>query len=38
MGRDKKVVGGALRLVLLEALGRAHVTADVPEAALRVLR
>ena len=39
MGRDKKVVGGALRLVLLEALGRAHVTADVPDAALRsVLR
>ncbi len=30
MGMDKKVIGGRLRLVLLEALGRAVITADVP--------
>jgi 3-dehydroquinate synthase len=35
MGRDKKVVGGTIRFVLLEALGRAAVSADVPESVLR---
>ncbi len=30
MGMDKKVIGGRLRLVLLEALGRAVVVSDVP--------
>jgi 3-dehydroquinate synthase len=34
MGRDKKVEGGALRFVLLDAIGQARVRADVPEAAL----
>jgi 3-dehydroquinate synthase len=31
---DKKVLGGAVRLVLLEKLGRAIVTTDYPQAAL----
>jgi 3-dehydroquinate synthase len=30
MGRDKKVAAGAVRFVLLRALGEAFVTADVP--------
>jgi 3-dehydroquinate synthase len=30
MGRDKKVAAGKLRFILLEALGRARVVADVP--------
>ena len=34
MGHDKKVEGGVLRLVLLEALGRARVVAGVPPEAL----
>ena len=39
MGRDKKVVAGAIRFVLLDALGAARITSDVPESALReVLR
>ena len=39
MGRDKKVVAGTIRYILLDALGRATVTADVPDAVLRqVLR
>jgi 3-dehydroquinate synthase len=39
MGRDKKVVAGEMRFVLLDRLGSARVRADVPEAALRsVLR
>ena len=39
MGRDKKVVAGAIRFVLLDALGTARLTSDVPESALReVLR
>ena len=29
MGRDKKVEGGAMRLVLLDAIGRASVSSDV---------
>ncbi len=29
MGRDKKVVSGSIRFVLLRALGDAFVTADV---------
>jgi 3-dehydroquinate synthase len=31
MQRDKKVVGGRLRFVLLEALGRARIVSDVPQ-------
>ena len=34
MGRDKKVAAGAIRFVLLRALGDAFVTADVPVAEL----
>ena len=34
MQMDKKVLGGAVRLVLLEKLGRAIVTTDYPQAAL----
>jgi 3-dehydroquinate synthase len=34
MQMDKKVMGGAIRLVLLEKLGRAIVTSDYPKAAL----
>jgi 3-dehydroquinate synthase len=34
MQMDKKVLGGAVRLVLLEKLGRAVLTADYPQAAL----
>ena len=37
MGRDKKVAGGAVRLVLLNGLGRARVTADVPADELRAV-
>jgi 3-dehydroquinate synthase len=35
MRHDKKVLAGAIRLVLLRALGAAFVTADVPAADLR---
>ena len=35
MGRDKKVAGGTIRFVLLDALGRAAVGTDVPESVLR---
>jgi 3-dehydroquinate synthase len=35
MGRDKKVVAGSIRFVLLRSLGEAIVSADVPEAELR---
>ena len=31
---DKKVLGGAMRLVLLEKLGRAIVTDKIPKGAL----
>ncbi len=31
MGRDKKVEGGALRFVLLEAIGRAVLRGDIAE-------
>ena len=34
MQMDKKVLGGAVRLVLLEKLGRAIVTDQYPKAAL----
>jgi 3-dehydroquinate synthase len=34
MQMDKKVLAGAVRLVLLEKLGRAILTADYPRAAL----
>jgi 3-dehydroquinate synthase len=37
MGRDKKVVAGAVRFVLLDRLGSAHVRADVAEDALRAV-
>jgi len=37
MGHDKKVVAGAIRFVLLRALGDAFVTADVPPADLRAV-
>jgi 3-dehydroquinate synthase len=32
MQRDKKAIAGRMRFVLLEALGRARIVADVPEA------
>ena len=35
MSHDKKVVAGAIRFVLLRALGAAFVTADVPPDDLR---
>jgi 3-dehydroquinate synthetase len=35
--RDKKVAAGAIRFVLLRALGDAFVTADVPEADLAAM-
>ena len=35
MGLDKKVVGGKMRFVLLEAIGHAVVTGEVPEDLLR---
>ncbi len=39
MGRDKKVVGGAIRFVLLDGLGHAVLASDVPAAVLaEVLR
>ena len=34
MRRDKKVEGGALRFVLLEAIGRAVVRGDVADASV----
>jgi 3-dehydroquinate synthase len=34
---DKKVEGGRLRLVLLDAIGRASVTADYPRETLEAL-
>ena len=37
MQRDKKVIDGRLRLVLLRALGQAEVVDDVTEAELREL-
>lgn len=36
MGLDKKVVGGKIRFVLLKSIGHAVVSADVPEALLRL--
>ena len=39
MARDKKVSAGAVRFVLLDALGKAAISADVPDSVLReVLR
>jgi 3-dehydroquinate synthase len=35
MGRDKKVVAGSIRFVLLRGIGHAFVAGDVPEADLR---
>jgi len=35
MGMDKKVEQGRLRLVLLERIGKAFVTADFPQEALQ---
>ncbi len=37
MGMDKKVAGGQLRLVLLDAIGQAAVTVDYPREALEKL-
>jgi 3-dehydroquinate synthase len=37
MGRDKKVVAGTIRFVLLEALGRAVIRTDIPEPVLRAV-
>ncbi len=37
MGRDKKVVGGTLRFVLLDRLGEARVRADVTDADLAAI-
>jgi len=37
MGRDKKTLGGRLRLILLEAIGRARVVADVPTPELEAI-
>jgi 3-dehydroquinate synthase len=37
MARDKKIEAGKLRLVLLEALGRATIRADIPSSDLRAL-
>jgi 3-dehydroquinate synthase len=39
MGRDKKVLDGRLRLVLLKGLGEAVVSSEAPEATIaKVLR
>ncbi|MFA9459301.1 3-dehydroquinate synthase [Thiohalorhabdus methylotrophus] len=35
MGVDKKASGGAVRYILLEGIGRAFMTAEVPEAVVR---
>ena len=37
MQRDKKVLDGQMRVVILKSLGTAEVTADVPETHLRQL-
>ena len=37
MAMDKKVKGGQVRLVLLDGIGRASVTADYPPQALESL-
>jgi 3-dehydroquinate synthase len=37
MARDKKVEGGTLRLVLLQALGRAVIRGDIPRGVLEAL-
>jgi 3-dehydroquinate synthase len=37
MAMDKKVKGGAIRLVLLDGIGRGVVTADYPREALESL-
>jgi 3-dehydroquinate synthase len=37
MRRDKKVADAAIRFVLLPALGRAHLRADIGDNALRAL-
>ena len=37
MGMDKKVADGQLRLVLLDAIGAAAITADYPRDALETL-
>jgi 3-dehydroquinate synthetase len=35
MGRDKKVVAGTVRYVLLDALGRATISSEVSDSVLR---
>jgi len=37
MSLDKKVLGGRVRLVLLQRIGQAICTADYPDEALKVL-
>lgn len=37
MAQDKKVLGGQMRFVLAQGIGRAFVTADVPQEAVRAL-
>jgi 3-dehydroquinate synthase len=37
MGHDKKVVGGSMRFVLLDALGSARVGSGIPDADLRAI-
>jgi 3-dehydroquinate synthase len=37
MGMDKKVEGGKLRLILLERIGEAFVTANFPQQELRAV-
>jgi 3-dehydroquinate synthetase len=37
MARDKKVEGGAVRFILLEAIGKAMLRNDIPPAELRAL-
>jgi 3-dehydroquinate synthase len=37
MRMDKKVLGGSVRLVLLQSLGRAEVTSDYPQAVLEAV-
>jgi 3-dehydroquinate synthase len=37
MGRDKKVVAGSMRFVLLDGIGAARIRSDVPDVALRAV-
>ena len=37
MARDKKVVAGRIRLVLLKAIGEAHLVSDYPDDVLEAV-